>query len=148
MNTIIPKAENQIRNVRSIANAADRSVIIATSRAEPGIAMDISESKSVSISSSFTGGLGTRSGIVSSAVGFSVNKTYSIQVAGNAMTPRRHNGKDVKYAVMTAYPYYIRKSFDVYTPKGSNANPTYSKAGSGIARRPKGLDLTIRYTYK
>ena len=132
-----------VKNVRKGSDYIGKSRIASASGA-PGVRLSIKTKKDVSTTISAT--FGASYTAISAAVGWNVTKTERISVTGSAKVPYKVGKKKVKRGVLSAYPMYKTKKYDVYY--GIQNTKKDRKKGTGVTMKPIGTHFKMSYTYK
>jgi len=124
------------------------STRIATAGGQPGETLSISKTSTVS-RTYYCSVSAISPSSITSAVGYDVTSSDSIQISGSRTVPSYHNGRAVAKMYLDAYPIYQTTNFTVQRKKHYNLVPyEWENYGSGYARHPYGVSFSERYIYR
>ncbi|MFE4238805.1 hypothetical protein [Peribacillus butanolivorans] len=133
----------KVQNVRKGSDVTGSSGL-ATAIGGVGVVLNIGQTKSVA--TTVSANFGASNAALTGALGYSVTGTTAITIIGQFTVPSKVNGKSVKSLKFTAYPVYKTKLYDVYKMPWNSF--TWTKQGTGMAKKAYGVSYKKVYTYK
>lgn len=131
------------RNARIMSDRTGTSGI-AKATGDPGVALAISQTKSVAttVSAKF----GASGEVISAEVGWNITGSSSISISGSWKVPKINNSKKVKTGTLTAYAIYKVKSFVVDKMAWNSTKWEYQ--GTGNTSKAYGVSFKKTFTYQ
>ncbi|NMF16609.1 hypothetical protein [Bacillus altitudinis] len=139
-----PPEKWTIKGKKYTGETIGKKVLWKTS-GQPGILVSLSKSFSVNAGVTATFGMPIKE--MNAQIGFTINKTVTVTNTGSYKVPKKHKGKKVKRATVTAYALYNNWSYKVYYT-GILALKSNEYKGTGRAYKPVGIYFTKKIYYK
>lgn len=137
-------------DIRHVKKAPDYigKTVVRKLNGEPGFKLKLNFTKDVMATTSAT--FGATKKLISTSVGFTISKKYSVSYDGEYKVPSKVGKKKVKKVSIATYVVYATKKYDVYklTKVTWWGKHEFKKQGTGKAHKPYGFEYRKTFTYK